>query len=217
MRRIFLAVVASSLVPAALPALAEAHHARHHHGFSHASSHRRHGKRAHLLRFGSGASTVVASTPPTTPVMPPESAGMVETFTGGVLTIKLKDGSFVSGKVTEATRLVCRPATSSSGGSEGDDQGDEGNRQGEDENQGDGEDRNGPAGGDQGNGSGNQDHARAADFQGNDQAGSGQDDNDEDDQESCTTAALVHEAVVLEAELNLSSAGAVWERIVLLS
>jgi hypothetical protein len=60
-------------------------------------------------------------------------------------------------------------------------------------------------GGDQGSWSSG-DRARASDFQG---------DEDEDAQESCPTELLKEGASVREAELEMSGAGAVWERIVL--
>ena len=39
------------------------------------------------------------------------------------------------------------------------------------------------------------------------------DDDGQDEAEHCTTAALVPGAVVREAELSVSSAGAVWEKV----
>jgi hypothetical protein len=192
MRRILAAPLASLALALVAPGVAvAAHHGRHHrHGSSHSSSRHRHGKRAHLLRFGS-ASTA-ASQVVTAPTTLGENAGTVESFEGGVLTIKLADGSLVKGKVTEDTDLRCVPATPPSGTAGDDDQGD---------------------GGDQGSWSSG-DRAHESDFQASD--GTGQDQDDDDGaQEGCTTELLKNEAVVREAELELGGAGAVWERIVL--
>ena len=191
MRRILAVPVASLALALALPAAALAsHHRRHHHrGASHSSSRHRHGKSAHLLRFGSASTATTPTTPTPTDE---ENAGTVESFEGGVLTIKLADGSKVKGKVTEDTELHCVPATPPSGTTGDDDQGD---------------------GGDQGSWSSG-DQARASDFQPSDQGG--QDPGDDDGaQETCAPELLKKGALVREAELELSGAGAVWERVVL--
>jgi hypothetical protein len=80
------------LAVAALPAAASAqgqHHRRHH-----ARVH------AHLQSFGTTSATAPAS----------GDAGTITSFTAGVLTIKLADGSSVSGKVTPTTELKCESA-----------------------------------------------------------------------------------------------------------
>jgi hypothetical protein len=191
MRRILAVPVASLALAIAVPGVALAsHHGRHHHrGASHSSSRHRHGKSAHVLRFGS----VSTATTPTTPTpLSEENAGTVESFEGGVLTIKLADGSTVKGKVTKDTDLRCVPATPPSDTKGDDDQGD---------------------GGDQRSGSSG-DQARASDFQASDEAGQDQGDDD-GAQETCTPELLKKGALVREAELELTGAGAVWERIVL--
>ena len=192
MKRMLLMAVTSSVLVLAAPTVASAHHAKPHHG----ASHKRHAKRARMITFGTAALTPASPTPTTpTPTTPTgETAGTVKSFEKGVLTITLKDGTAVSGTVTEETRLECQSATPTpttgddeQGGSEGDEHGastahaaDHGSQQGEG-----GSD-------DQGDGSG------------------------EGSQPSCTTAALVPNAVVGEAELKLSGAGAVWEKVQLL-
>ena len=191
MKRILAVPVASLALALAVPGAALAsHHGRHHHrGASHSSSRHRHAKSAHVLRFGS-AST---ATTPTTPTQPgEENAGTVESFEGGVLTIKLADGSTVKGKVTKDTELHCVPATPASGTTGDDDQGD---------------------GGDQGSWSSG-DQARASDFQASDQGDQDQGDDD-GAQETCTPELLKRGALVREAELELTGAGAAWERVVL--
>jgi hypothetical protein len=190
MRRILAAPLAAFALALAVPGVAlAAHHRRHHHGTSHVSSHHRHGK--HLLRFGS-ASTTTSPTTPTTPTTG-ENAGTVESFESGVLTIKLADGSTVKGKVTEETDLDCVPATPPPDTTGDDDQGD---------------------GGGQGSWSSG-DQARASDFQSSDQTGQDQGNGDQSAQENCTTELLKTAPTVRRAELELTGAGAVWERIVL--
>lgn len=86
------AVLAAAMLPAV--ASAKGHHHRHH----------RKGASAHLQSFGPSSPTAPAS----------DNAGTVASFTGGVLTIKLADGSTVTGKVTAATELKCAAAPASS-------------------------------------------------------------------------------------------------------
>ena len=98
MKRITLitSTVATLLAVALLPAVASAdsHHHRHHHMSA----------RARLQSFGTSSPTAPAR----------DNAGTVTSFTGGVLTIKLTDGSSVTGKVTAATELKCETAPVSS-------------------------------------------------------------------------------------------------------
>jgi hypothetical protein len=197
MKRILLTAVTSSLLGLAIPGVASASHGKRHH---HASSHKRHASRARIVRFGS-LSLPAASGPtqatPTTPTAEP--AGKVVSFENGVLTIMLADQSTVSGKVTEATELQCRSASAATT-TGGDDQGG-------------GDD----AAGDQsGEHSGASTQAHASDLQDSQDQQGDDDANEDSGQQSCTTAALVKGAVVGEAELKLSSAGAVWEKVELL-
>jgi hypothetical protein len=199
MKRTLLTTIASSLLAFAAPAVASAAHGKHHHGARHSSAHKRHAKRARLVTFTPATAPTTApgtpSTPPATPST--ETAATVTSFTNGVLTITLTDGSVVSGKVTEETELRCQSATPPSG-TEGDDQGG-------------GDDQNGSESGEHGGPSPAGIVSR--DFQGNNGHGGGDDEGDE----SCTTAALVPGAKIGEAELSVSSAGAVWEKLELIS
>jgi hypothetical protein len=195
MRKTIITAIASAAL--AVPGIALASHhgerqLRDDHGVQHKRHHARHHRHAHIVTFGAAASSAPSGAPgtssPTSPVPPgQETAGTVASFSEGTLTIKLNDGSTVSGKVGDFTEIECHPATAAAA-SHGDDngQGDD-NDQADDNGQGD--DRNDGAGHDEG------------------------DDNGQDQAEHCTTAALVTGAVVREAELSVSSAGAVWKKV----
>jgi hypothetical protein len=118
MRRILLLAVGVLALAFAVPAAASAHgHGRHHGHHRHARAHH-----ARLEHFGGDASS---SDPGTTG---PTDAGTVASFTGGVLTLTLADGSTVSGKVTSDTEINCMgspTAAASRDGSSGEDQGDQ--------------------------------------------------------------------------------------------
>jgi hypothetical protein len=143
MRRFLLVVVASCAVLVAVPALATAGRSRHdprakHHLREH---HRRHHARVRHERFGGGSSTTSGDQEDQ------GNAGTVASFTGGVLRIRLTDGTTVSGEVTADTELKCEMPEQdmqaedqgSSGGDvqgdvQGEDQGDvQGDVQGEDQ------------------------------------------------------------------------------------
>jgi len=88
---LFASTAATLLSVALLPAVASAKsHHRHHHRSA----------RTHLRFLGTSSLTAPAS----------DNAGTVTSFVGGVLTIKLTDGSSVTGKVTAATELKCETA-----------------------------------------------------------------------------------------------------------
>ena len=194
MKRIVTTAMALSMLTLAAPGVASASHNGRHHRAHHAGAHARHSRHVHLLAIGAttgspGTTSGSSGAPPATPTAN-ESAGTVTSYTGGVLTITLNDGTTtVSGQVTEDTEIGCRPATpppTTGGDQDADDQG-------------------GPGGGDRGAGS----------PQGGDQQ-SGHDQNqgrEEDNEEGCTPAALVKGAIVRRAELRLSSFGAVWEKV----
>lgn len=202
MKRTLLTMIASSMLVFALPAVASASHGKHHHGARHANSHRRHAKGARLLTFAPAtaptSSAPATTTAPTTPAN--ETAGTVTSFTNGVLTITLTDGTVVGGKVTEQTELRCTAATPPA-------------TTGEDD-QGAGDDQNGSESGEHGSQAvvDQMGASQHSDFQGGGDGGDGQDDQG-GGEESCTTAALVPGAMVREAQLSLSSAGAVWEQV----
>jgi hypothetical protein len=96
MRRFGFIAVACIVAVAFVPASALA---RHHHGRHHARHHHKHHSRAHVKRFGSSSSSTTSSG---------ETAGTVQSFSNGVLTIMLNDGSTVSGRVTSRTELECQ-------------------------------------------------------------------------------------------------------------
>lgn len=183
MRRLVLTAVTSALVMAVVPASALARH--HHHKRQHKRVH--HARVIHR-RFGD------VSTTPTVPGSPPADAvGTVDSFMGGVLTIKLNDGSSVSGKVTSDTEVECEAAQSPTMHDDGDGGGGGGDDQSGDE-------------------SGNGDHNASG---GDDNAGGGDDNGQGDDEnaQNCTMANLSHGAFVRGAELRISSAGAVWDKV----
>ena len=171
MRRILFTALTSGVLLVAVPvtAIAKSHH----------HNQRKHAKLKHK-RFGSdSAATPVAEQA--------QTAGRVASFTGGVLTITLTDGSTVSGKVTDATELQCESATTTS-------------EMAVDEQSPGGSDNGGGAnnGGDNGGDHGDQQGTPGT------QGG---------DEQTCTTSALTTGAVVQEAELSLTGAGATWSKI----
>jgi hypothetical protein len=196
MRRFVFTLAASVALAAVAPASALASHHRHgHHGH--------HGRARHAvtrhLRFGD------SSTSPSTPASP-GNAGTVMGLAGGVLTIQLSDGSTVSGKVGDSTALRCETAQPASTSH---DDGDGGTGSG---------DQNG-SGGDQSGGGGDQSGGGGDQSGGSDQSSSGEDQGDDDSSTtgSCGATSLVHGAVVRSAELAISSSGAVWREITLIS
>jgi hypothetical protein len=206
MKRIFLTAMASSTLALALPAVASAHHGGRHHGARHASAHKRHAAQARTVTFGAPGAITPASgsstTPPAAPVAPStpssETAGTVASFTNGLLTITLSNGSTVSGQVTDATELECQPATppaTTGGDDEGADDGEHGE----------------PAPSSWQQHDGGQQGEDGGDSQGN-EAGDGGGDSV---QQTCTVAALVPGAIVREAELSVSGAGSIWDKLAL--
>jgi hypothetical protein len=176
MRKILLSVVACCAVIAFVPAsaLAHGHHKRHH--------------RVHHARvrdFGSTSSTSSGQTSQGSG----QTAGTVQSFSGGVLTIALTNGSTVSGTVTGDTEIECQSADMS--GTSGWQSHDHGGS------------NNGSSGsGDSSN-------------QGDDDQGQGDDDNNAG--QTCDMSSLTQGAVVQEAELKITSAGAVWKNVDLAS
>lgn len=151
----------------------------------HAGAHKRH-RHARHITFGRLSQTSATGSAQSAPASPSsEPAGKVLSFEGGLLKITLADGSLVSGKVTEQTELECRSAAAGGEDQDEDDQG---------------EDR------------GDALMAHASD-DGGDQGQQGDDNEVDEPQQACTTAALVPGAVVGAAELRIGSAGAVWEKV----
>jgi hypothetical protein len=207
-RTLFTAAVSSILVLAAPGMAVAAHKGKRHDRIHHATA-RGHAKRAHLVRFGArlpaAANGSTVTQPSTEPSALTEKAGTVVSFANGVLTIALNDGSKVSGKVTKKTELACQPATPPTTAGEGDLQA------GDDQSASDGGELPGPSSevessGTQGGGSQDGDDQGSPD-QGN------PDQGNQEEEESCSTTALVPGASVGEAELRVSSSASVWEKV----
>jgi hypothetical protein len=201
MRRRLLTAVGITALALAVPSVALAHHGRGHHHHHHKT--KVHHPKFRIVHIGSPAAAPTApptTTPPTTPPAP-ENAGSVTSYTGGVLTLTLNDGSTVSGKVTERTRIRCVKATPPMGAEPPTDRG-----PGEDNGQGD----------DQGRGDMSQQ-------QGNHDSGGwhGEDGNDDDDgvqgapEPPCDSSSLVTGAIVRAAELRIGPGGTEFESLLL--
>jgi len=191
MRRMILPAATSALVLALVPAGAMARQHSHH------KRHRaRHHQRVHRVihrRFGDVNNP---ATTPTTGTPSSDAVGTVDSFTNGTLTIKLNNGSTVSGMVTNDTEIECEASSSTVSTNLY---------------------RDGDGGGSGGSGSGDNSGQNSGGDHG-DQGDQG-DDNDQDDQgqQACTTANLTPGASVRGAELKISSAGAVWDKVDLIS
>lgn len=185
MRRILLLAVGALALALAVPSIASAH--GHH-------RHRHHHAKAHHARLEHFAGT--ANTDPAGPAGPGD-AGTVQSFTGGVLTIALADGSTVSGKVTNDTEIDCMgpSAQASRDGGSGDDSGDQqsGDQQGQGGDQ---------QGGDQGD-------------QGDQQGGDDQGDQQGQQGPACDTTSLTAGTPVHEAILKIDSTGATFKLVLL--
>jgi hypothetical protein len=194
MKRTFLAAAGASLLALGAPSIAAAHHSKHHASCTSRKHHR--AKCAHprsrVLAFGPVMATGTTTSPAPAPASPStETAGTVTSYVAPVLTITLKDGTVVSGKVTENTEIECESATPGSDEEGGDDEG------------------------------GTSGDARIASTDDGSTASGGEDGNDQGDDdgspESCTTAKLVPGAVVRAAELVIGTEGAIWEKVDLIS
>ncbi|HEY2217011.1 MAG TPA: hypothetical protein VGH21_05915 [Solirubrobacteraceae bacterium] len=177
-------ITAVAAISLAAPSAALAHSGeRHHH-------HRgRHHNHAHVLAFHAQA----PASAPTTPAS--QSAGSIVSFADGTLTIKLTDGSTVAGKVGNRTEIECPAMTAGAADfGSGRDRGDDNDRF---------DDRGQDGSG--GPGPSNEDEHRGD--------CPGHDDNAQNDDEHCTTAALVPGASVKEAFLGVSSAGSEWLKV----
>jgi hypothetical protein len=183
----------SMLAIAAPGVAAAAHHGKRHHRAHHRAHHARVIVFGAVTSPGSGSSATTPGAAPTTPA-PGETAGTVTSFVAGVLTITLTDGTAVSGKVTEMTKIDCQATTPPPSGE--DDQGESGS---------DSDDNATTAH------ASSHDEGRSGDAQEGQDGQDGQDDGGE--AQSCTTATLVPGALVRAAELSVSSAGSVWDHI----
>lgn len=192
MRRMIMTAVAT--VSLAAPSAALAHNGEHHRaGERHHHHHRGRHHHAHVLAFHAQApaSSNSATTSPSSTPATDDTAGTIASFTGGVLTITLNDGSTVSGKVTERTEIECAAPSASAADFSRHEGGDEG---GFDDRGNDGSGQSGPADGEHGD-------------------CPGHDDNGHDAAERCTSAALVPGASVKEAFLSVSREGSTWVKV----
>jgi hypothetical protein len=209
-RTIITAVAATALM---LPGAALASHTGERHHRRHHEIHHRH---AHIVTFGAAAASstsgVAGTVAPTSPAgTTDETAGKIASFLNGTLTITLTDGSSVSGKVTESTAIECR-STMASAASDGGPGGGDQSVGGPSGGQGDENDASDDRGHDGQSNSGPGDGGQSGESQGQGQGEQG-DDAEQDEGEHCTTGALVPGAVVREAELSVSSAGSVWQKV----
>jgi hypothetical protein len=211
MRRSILTALGLLALALAVPSAALAHHGRGHHHHK-AKAHHAQLRFMHIGASGTSVTGSPTNTAPTTPTTPtttptPENAGTVKSYTGGVLTLTLNDGSTVSGKVTEDTRIGCvkaTPTTPTGTPGQPTDQGSgDDNGEGDDQSRGDMSQR-----GDKGSGEG----------QHGDQ-GNGGDDEEEEVQGTpeppCDGSALLPGAVVRSAELRIGPSGNEFENILL--
>jgi hypothetical protein len=165
-------IVACALVPTT--ALARHHHARHH-----ARHHHKHHARAHVKRFGSDSSTTSSG----------DTAGAVQSFSNGVLTIRLNDGSTVSGRVTSRTELECEAPEANEPNEVNEGSHSDGDRHGRD-NSGDREDE---------------------------QREENEMENEQEGNHACSTANLTPGTAVKEAEQRISNSGKAWKKVELIS
>jgi hypothetical protein len=203
MRRMIMTAVAS--VSLAAPGAALAHGVEHHSAGERHHHHRGHHRHAHVLAFHAQApasSTSGAGSPGSTTHASEDKAGTVASFTGGVLTITLNDGSTVSGKVSERTEIECpAPPSASAADFSGHESGDDNgiDERGDDVSGNDGSGKSGPSDDGPGDTPGDDDN--------------GNDDNGDDAAEHCTSAALVPGASVKEALLSVGGEGATWVKV----
>jgi hypothetical protein len=132
-----------------------------------------------------------------------EQSGVIDSFdaTTGKLTVTLVNGDSLTGTVTSDTEIECENTTTTAStrhdGESGDDNSGSGSTQSGDDNSGPGSTNSGDD--DQGD---------------NNDPGDDNDDQGENENEgSCSTDALQPTTIVKEAELRLTSAGAVFEKI----
>ena len=194
MRRILLGGLGVAALVVAAPGSALAQH----HG-QHGSHHRsHHATKVRFERFGptvaapasSGATGPTGPTGSTTPATPSQDAGKVASFVNNLLTIKLNDGSSVSGLVASDTQIVCATATAQMADGGGDSGSNDGN--------------------------GGNDGAQNSGDNGDQNDNQGDDDQGQNNQAPmCDSTSLIPGAVVHEADLRVSSSGSQFMDVVL--
>jgi hypothetical protein len=191
-------ITAVATVSLAAPSAVLAHSGEHHRASERHHHHRGHHRQAHVLAFHAQAPANPTSSGTTSPSPTPPSsedkAGTIASFTNGVLTITLNDGSTVSGKVTEGTEIECAmpnagtpepaPGTGSFGEREHGDDGHFDNS--------------------------NDDSNSGSDGHGDDGLGN---EGEDTQGEHCTSAALVPGASVKEAFLSVGNEGSTWVKV----
>jgi hypothetical protein len=203
MRRILLIVLAGTMALAVAPGVALAGH--HHRG-----KHKSH-RHARVERFGSDTSTSGNSSSTSS-----DTAGKVSSFSGGVLTIQLNDGSMVSGRVDNSTEIECQAPenreTSHEDGGRGDDNSGDGdhNGGGDDQAQGDQNEANETNDANDAN-EANENEANQNDA--NENEANENEGNEDQGQPACDSSALTMNTVVREADLRLTGSGATWKKV----
>lgn len=200
MRLRLLTVVGTMALALAAPSAALAHHGHHHHHSNKSKAHHAKFRVENITPSGTVTpATPGGSVPTTSPTE--ENAGTVASFENEVLTVTLKDGSTVSGKVTSDTRIRCvSPGTTSEPATEGsgDDNG---------------------AGDDQSRGDMSQSGEQKDGAQNDGEQKDGGDDNGEAPatapEPPCDTSSLVKGAVVRAGQLRIGPSGNEWEFVVL--
>lgn len=212
MRRVAITLTAALMVLVVIPASAMARHSnrRHHSRTHHARTHH-----ARIKRFGSDATNGSTSSSSS------DTAGKVQSFKNGVLTIMLNDDSTVSGMVNNNTELECTaPDETQTVHMDGD--GGSGDQSGDGDQSGSGDDNQAQSSDDQ---SATEDQGDAAEQ--NENQAEDQNENEAEDQNeneaaeqdeneaenNCSTANLSQGTAVREAELSISSAGSVWKKV----
>jgi hypothetical protein len=192
-----------------LPTVASAqHHGRRHH---------RRGAHAHLESFGTNNPAAPAS----------KDAGTVTSFAGGMLVVKLNDGTSVTGEVTSATQLECEAAepaimarTADHGGRG--DQGSGGNEEsdrhggpetGDEQSQSEDGSSGAPTSNPTSATTPGEDDANDADDGPGPVAGQPTTGGENDEGQGCDMTALTAGVVVRDAELRVTSAGAIFVEV----
>ena len=189
-----------ALAPAA--ALARGHHRGHHQRGRHA--------RVHTERFGPVSSGAPSANPS-------DNAGTVASFAGGVLTLRLTDGSTVGGVVNDETEIKCEtPAATAQMADHGGDGGSGDNGSGDDGTPGDqtAAQQTSPSTqpAEPNDGAAENEAAEPNDNEANDND-TAENENEGQQAGSCGSSSLVAGAVVREAELRVSSTGAVFKDV----
>lgn len=201
MSKAICSAVAAGVLALAAPGVALAGHGHHHHHKGRAKAHH---ARVRFEHFGAATQASDTTTSSQggpkegTPLAQPsagsdENAGTVVSFEKEVLTIRLGDGSTVSGKVTSGTEIECVKAPTATASQTGDDKGeDEGS--GDKESSGEKEDQSQTEGS-------------------KEDSGDGEDSTTSSEEAPCGASALKEGVVVREAELKVSSSGSEFESI----